>query len=197
VEKVREVVMDDQTTILLIDLVKELGHKVDRINDALVGREACGKFRENFGERLQVIEGRLQNVEKTCNTFEVKQSDFIDAPTLSDAKYNVLEKALGNDDLILEKLKILEDKFDNKMMIFDLTWNTLKNNKILFGYTVLNILMFIGVYYGRGNDAIEAIEMYGWDKALFGFMSLSLVFLVVVVVIWSLINRKRVMLWFS
>jgi hypothetical protein len=163
-------------TQLILDLLrevredqKEMNKAISKINSSLVGRDACEGFRKD-------IYRRIERVESVCTTFEATKGGFIDTNELTEAKICLLEKTALENTELGKRIGVIEDK----VRLLDLTWGTVRDNKVILSAFFLWIVSAIGIYSGRVEE--------------FSIQNIALLLVIVsitVVGLWAILNRKR------
>ena len=177
---------DDQEQAASFLLTKEilenlriLHGKVDKLNDNLVGVENCKSFRSEIDERLK-------KVEEICISYEAVKPSMVNSAALIEAKQETKDAAKMETDKAAEALSARVDKIDEKLdvilvktQILSLSWDAIKKSPGALTLLVAFVMALIGIYYGRSINVYDSIELLGWEKVA----HFTLIFLLVVVVI--------------
>lgn len=186
---------------------KHLSKLDDRFNELgkiVVGWDRCSSNRAECrrGNEVKFDElfSRLRSIENIGTTFEAQRSEFVNGSALSDAKDDMLIKAKENDNVIYERLFSIEkkiDTWDTRFRVWDFTWNNVKGNKFLFTTYLGGIAVLVGVYSGRADDVFKLTQEFGSHAVIIGVVVALIIILALVVIVWGILNRKRLMLMLS
>jgi hypothetical protein len=180
----------------ILDSLRDLKKDVNDINKNLVGQENCRAFRASFEDRLNQVDNRLVKVEGVCSNFEATKGYLVDASGLATATDNVLVKAKQEDSDIVKRLDAIDTQLKDimdKLRILSLSWDAVKVNKGALSLLAMIFMIALGVWSGRGYNIYEMVKNLGPHEAMIVIVMVLSVFFGIIIIIWSILNRKKVM----
>jgi hypothetical protein len=172
----------------ILENLRILHGKVDKLNDSLVGIENCKNFRSDFDKRLK-------KVEKVCISYEAVKPSIVDAATLIEAKQETRDAAKMETDKAADALSARVDKMDEKLdallvktQILSLSWDAIKKSPGALALLVAFVAALIGIYYGRSLNVYDAIGIFGWEKVIHFTLVFLMVILLIIIMVWMAIS---------
>lgn len=190
--------MDEQKAIdILIDLIKEQGVKIDKLDSKIIGKELFNVYSEDVEKKLTQLDdkidrnkidtdARLVPLEETCTTFKAIRDGFVDKSNLLEAKNDVLDQAKEESDEWRNRMEKKVDDIYVAVQGFLTLFTLAKNNLANLVYVAL---FLIGV--GRVGMVGTLSTQVGLERALLDTGIYCVVVLIVGIAVWIVKNRDR------